>query len=114
MFSPEQINSMLKQLIDRNGGSDTRNACSKKNNGAGNNKSNGCSEITINPSQILVIAGLLSGALSVESILVDKDQTVEIVVSGSLKRKTELDKMLDEIGSMSFDQVMKAMLERLM
>jgi hypothetical protein len=46
--------------------------------------------------------------------LVDRDQIVQIVLEGSLKKKTELEKMLDEIGSMPFDEVVKAMLERLL
>lgn len=68
-------------------------------------------KITLTPSQLLVVAGLLGGVFQVISVLVDKDQTVQIVLSGSLKRKTEMDKMLDSIGSMSFDDVMKAIIE---
>jgi hypothetical protein len=61
-------------------------------------------------SGILVIAGLLGGVLQVDSILVDREQTVQIVLSGSLKRKSEIDKMLDGMGSMSFDEAMRAII----
>lgn len=46
------------------------------------------------------------------SILVDKNQLVQFVLSGSLKKKTPLEQMIDQIGSMPFDEVMKAVLDR--
>jgi hypothetical protein len=45
------------------------------------------SRISLTPSQILIIAAFLTGVLEVNSILVDKNQDVEIVLTGSLKRK---------------------------
>jgi hypothetical protein len=60
----------------------------------------------------MVILGLLGGVLKVESVLIDRNQVVDIVLTGSLKRKTEMDKILDQIGSKSFDEVMKALFER--
>ena len=65
------------------------------------------------PSQALVIAGVLVGVLQVESVLVSRDQVVDILLRGSLKQKTPLEKMLDQIGGMPFDEVMKALLDRL-
>ena len=67
----------------------------------------------ITPSQALVITGILGGALEVDSILVNKEQEVQILLIGSLKQKTPLEKVMDQIGSMPFDEVMKAMLGRL-
>ncbi|MZP42739.1 hypothetical protein GTO89_06755 [Heliobacterium gestii] len=59
-----------------------------------------------------VIIGLISDALIVNSILVDRNQEVQIVLTGSLRRKTKLDKMLDEIGDESFDDVLAAFMRR--
>ena len=65
------------------------------------------------PSHLLVIAGILSGALDVISVLVNKNQVIEIVLAGSLRKKTDLEKMMDKIGSHPFDEVVRAMLDRL-
>lgn len=65
------------------------------------------------PSHLLVIAGILGGALDVNSIRVDKDQNVDISLSGTLKKKTQLEKMMDQIGQMPFDEVLKVMLDRI-
>jgi hypothetical protein len=51
--------------------------------------------------------------LDIDSVLVDRRQEVQIVLVGSLKQKTSLEKTLDEIGSMPFDEVLKAMVGRL-
>ncbi len=56
--------------------------------------------------------GLLAGVLEVQSVLIDRDQIVDILLEGSLKRKTRLDKMLDEIGDMPFDEVLEAIMGR--
>ncbi|MDN5323099.1 MAG: hypothetical protein PWQ67_1553 [Clostridia bacterium] len=69
-------------------------------------------KIPVIPPELMVILGLLGGVLKVESVLIDRNQVVDIVLTGSLKRKTEMDKILDQIGSKSFDEVMKALFER--
>ena len=66
----------------------------------------------ITPSQFLVIIGLLFGTLSVNSVLVDKEQNVNIVLAGTLRRPTEMETILDNMGNLSFDQVMRALLKR--
>ncbi len=104
MFNSNNINSLLNDIL----------ACASNKNANGNN----CSEkekdngVTYAPTQTLVIVGLITGVLEVQSILVDRDQAVQIILAGSLKRKTELDVMLDNIGSKSFDEVMKAIIGR--
>lgn len=67
----------------------------------------------LTPQKVLVILGLLGGVLEVRSILLDRDQVVQILLDGSLKRKTRLEKMLDEIGDMPFDDVLRAVLGRI-
>lgn len=79
-----------------------------KNNGMAN-----AGDGVINPSQLLVISALLAGVIEVTSVLVDRNQTVEIVLTGSLRKKTDLEKLLDQIGSKSFDEVVKALFGRL-
>lgn len=64
----------------------------------------------LNPSQLLVIAGIIAGGLQVESVLVNRNQSIEIVLIGELKRKTQLDKIMEQIGKMPFDQVMKSII----
>ena len=80
-------------------------------------KDAGCTNVKKNisvlqPQKLLVILGLLAGVLEVDSILVDRDQVVQILLEGSLRRKTKLDKMLDEIGEMPFDDVLRAIINR--
>ncbi len=66
----------------------------------------------INPSQVLIISAMLAGVLEVTSVLIDRNQTIEIVLTGSLRKKTDLEKLLDQIGSKTLDEVVKAMLGR--
>ncbi|MDP4183163.1 MAG: hypothetical protein Q8942_19000 [Bacillota bacterium] len=108
MFPPGDINNIIKDILARLNNSVPSNTSPN----SGNNASTG-NKVGITPSQALIIVGLLGGALSVDSVLVDKDQTVQIVLTGSLKQKTELEKMLDQIGNMPFDEVVKTMLGRL-
>jgi len=80
--------------------------------GRGDNKINKVKKPALSPQKVLVILGLLGGVLEVDSILVDRDQIIQIRLNGSLRRKTRLDKMLDEIGDMPFDDVLKSILRR--
>ena len=81
--------------------------------GGKSNSSDGTKKTNLAPSQILVIGGLLGGVLEVQSVLVDKSQIVQIVLAGSLKQKTQLEKIMDQMGTMPFDEVMKAIVGRL-
>lgn len=108
MFPPDNFNPFLKDILARlSGQSNCNNSNGKKSSSDSVNKNMG---INITPSQALVIAGIIGGVLEVTSVLVDKDQLVQLVLSGSLKRKSELDKMMDQIGEMPFEEVMKAIL----
>lgn len=100
------------------GSSGSGNNGSSTNTGAGG-KNNPACKLSITPAQALVITAILGGTLQVDSVLVDRNQGVEIVLVGSLKQhiqkpKTELEKILDQIGSKPFDEVAKAMLGRLL
>ncbi|OEH86831.1 hypothetical protein BHU72_00765 [Desulfuribacillus stibiiarsenatis] len=78
-----------------------------------NNSNNNGNSNTLSPASMLVILAVLSGSLTVDSISIDKDKTVQVLLAGSLRRKTELDKMLDAIGEMPFETVLKAMMSKI-
>jgi hypothetical protein len=48
--------------------------------------------------QLAVMIGLLSGKLEVDSVMLDKDKNVEIVLAGSLRKKTKMDRLLSEMS----------------
>ncbi len=131
---PDNITEALKDLLaglspnsavdptNRSGkkscGSNGAGTMSGSNGACGTNGSSGSggpntSADGINPSQVLIISAMLAGVLEVTSVLVDRNQTIEIVLTGSLRKKTELEKLLDQIGSKTLDEVVKAMLGRL-
>ena len=86
-----------------------RRYCAKKND----NSSSNCKLPPVSPSSALVIAGLLAGVFIVDSILVDRAQNVEVILSGSLKKETQMEKIMDQIGKMPFDEVLKVVMGRL-
>lgn len=97
---------MIREIMGKNG-SENKNIKHK------NNPNKECKRLELTPSQLLVISGILANVLEVESILLDKDQTVQILLTGTLKRETQLEKIMDQIGCMPFDKVLKTMVDRL-
>lgn len=97
-MSQDQLNALVEKILEHlgegGGGKDSSPQQNKK--------------ISLTPSQILVLAGILGGVFKVHSLLLFQDQSFELRLSGSLKRKTKIDKFLDSIGSMSFDEVVRA------
>ncbi|QSZ28019.1 hypothetical protein ACETAC_03945 [Aceticella autotrophica] len=67
--------------------------------------------IEITPSGLLVILGLLLGVLTPESVIVDRNQCVQIVLMGSLKKKTDIGEMLKNANVISFDDMMKFLIK---
>jgi hypothetical protein len=80
-----------------------------KENSPGDGNS-GTGGMALLPSELLVIAGIICDVLQVESVLVSRNQVIEIVLTGSLKRRTQLDKVMQQVGKMPFDQVMKCIM----
>lgn len=72
MFSSDDINTLLKDTLDQMNLDNTE-------------KTQGTRP---SPSGLLVVAGILGGVLEVNLILVDVEQTVQIVVTGSLKNQS--------------------------
>lgn len=69
-------------------------------------------KVTLTPAKILVLLGILGGVFEVHYLLVNKEQTVQVLLEGTLKRKTEMDKILDSLGHKTFDEIMQAMADR--
>lgn len=122
-MSAEQLNSILGEVVSRLSGQNSAGDICKKSDGknSGNNTNSASnttntaggqsSILSLTPSQALVIAGIVGGVINVDSVLVDKNQTVQIILTGSLKRKTPLDRMVSQLGSMRFDDVLRAIIE---
>jgi len=113
MFTPEQITLIMNKALAQLGiNEDADNKCNKnttiKSCGKKNEK-----KINLTPSQIIVIAAIIGGVLQVDLVSIDKDQDVQVVLVGSLKEKTQLEKIMDQVGSMPFDEVVKAIIGRL-
>ena len=122
MLSPEnleKIKELLSQIwadhsppVKEKAGSKS----GKKNTGEKNREngdtSNGIPKcFDLNPTELLVITGLIVDVLNVESVLVNRNQVVQIVLSGNLRRKTELERVMEQVGQLPFDQVIKAIIE---
>ena len=101
--SPDIAVKLLEKILSQQAGDDSGNSpgCSGKNK-----------KITLTPAKILVLLGILGGVFEVNSLLVDKDQVVQVLLVGSLKRKTKMDSLLDNLGPMTFDEIMQAVMDR--
>lgn len=78
-------------------------------NGKNGKKSN---QSKLSPQSIAVIVGLLTNALDVESVLVDKNKNVQIVLSGSFRKKTKADLIVDELGDVNVRELLAAFLRK--
>lgn len=108
MASSDNLRTLVQEVLSRFNGHTPGSECGKTNVGGDGGKG-----FALSPEQVLVIAGILGNVLFVDSVLVDKRQNIEIVLTGTLKQKTQMDKLMDQIGSMPFDNVVKAFMERL-
>lgn len=66
----------------------------------------------LTPQQLAVVTGLLTQALSVDSVLIDKDQKIQIVLGGSLRKKTKADKLLDELSDVTIGDILDSISNR--
>lgn len=116
MFSSNELDALMARIISQLGlgsGEVNKILSAKGLTGGGGNQGSPKTISNFSPQKVLVILGLLAGVLEVKSILVDRDQIVNILLEGSLKRKTPLDNCLDTIGAMPFDDVLRAVMGRL-
>lgn len=109
MLSDNNINQLKARIMEQIGLADGGGGkCDEGKDGS----SGSSTKAGLSTSSLLVALGLLSGVLEVLSVLVDRDQTVQFVIQGSLKRKTELDRAIEELGSHSFEEVVTALLNQ--
>lgn len=108
MFSPHELSGLMGRIMHQLG---METGAPKEGSSPSNNQGNSLIS-GITPAEALVILGIITDVLNVNSILVSKDEHIEIVLIGSLKRKTELDRIMDKIGPRPFDEVLKAILDR--
>lgn len=110
MISDNQMEMFMKKVMDQLGVQEEDiSKSNKKNPKDDKNKSK---KPVLATSQIIVITALLANALDVTSFLVDKNQDVQVVLTGTLRRKSQLDKIMDQVGQHPFDEVMKAFMGR--
>ncbi|MNC71809.1 hypothetical protein D3C76_1603480 [compost metagenome] len=54
----------------------------------------------------------MSNALKVDSVLVDRNKDLEIVLTGTLRRKTKTDKLLEELEDINIGDLLDAISNR--
>jgi hypothetical protein len=106
MFSSDDFGA-IQELVSRLGWENRESSGEKPNCRRKRDDQADQSCIHLTPSQILIIAAFLAGVLEVNSVLVDKQQDIEIVLTGSLKRKTQSDPIGEKAGGHPLDQVIK-------
>lgn len=102
-MSPDIINMLLGNSKD------DRADCGNIND---DNKSASASGLT--PQKLLVIAALLADVLVVDSVLVDAKQRIEILLAGSLRKGKSTDNVMEQLGKMPLEQVIKTLVEKMM
>lgn len=65
--------------------------------------------LQLSPEQIAIVTAILINALEVQSILLDRDQTLQILLIGDLGKKTESDEFIQEVGGMTFVDLVNSM-----
>ncbi len=117
MYSSDQLDILIQEAMTSLGmQNNTQNDNTKSKNYSRNTKSQKQTKKNLTSAEALVIAGILGGSLTVDSVLVDANQTINIVLTGSLKKKSNNDKLdgiLDQLGKVPFDDVVAAMLRRM-
>lgn len=79
----------------------------------GGSKKNGkkkASQSKLTPQQIAVVVGLLANVLEVNSVLIDKNQTIQIVLEGSIRKKTKADRIAEQLNEVSVGDLIEAIL----
>ncbi|NEU29668.1 hypothetical protein GN156_02620 [bacterium LRH843] len=66
----------------------------------------------LSPDNLAVIAALLTNALVVQSVLINRDQTIEVLLSGSLKQKSEIDKLVEQVKNVPVGEFLNSLLNK--
>ncbi|WP_174819861.1 hypothetical protein [Paenibacillus koleovorans] len=83
----------------------------KKGNGIRKYAQKACND-RLTPQQIAVVVGLLTNALEVDSILIDRNQRIEIVLEGSFRRKTKVDQIAEDLDDVSVTELINAFIRK--
>ncbi|HEX9061169.1 MAG TPA: hypothetical protein VF941_13395 [Clostridia bacterium] len=110
-MSSDIINMLLGNYKDKRPAHSHESSESDSSSTKSEESSNPCG---LTAQKLLVIAGLLADVLEVESILVDVRQRIEIVLVGSLKQGKSTDNVMEQLGKMPFEQVIKTLVEKIM
>lgn len=81
----------------------------QQDNNGNNNLPLKLSDLDLSPQKVAIIIALLTGVLEEDLISVDKEQTVTVELTGSLKRKTKADQMVDEMREMPLGEILDAL-----
>lgn len=111
MFSEEELERIKEIIALFNSGANSKSNTDRHEKAVASK--NTVPKSNLNPSEILVLAGLLSGALEVSSIFVGRDQVVEVSLVGSLRRPTQTEIIMNQIGKCSFEEVIQAILKNM-
>ena len=99
-------------MAERRNGEKKQNGAGKSKTGAGKPAAGAAKPPKLSPQQLAVVIGLLTNALSVESVLLDKDQTIQIVLEGSIRKKTKADRVAAALDDVSVGELFAALLRR--
>jgi hypothetical protein len=113
--APSSRSNSTGRVTSTGSGNGSRNGnCNGKNGGKGKTLPKGfpLKLGKLSPQQIAVITALLTNALIVDSVLVDRNQEIEVVLVGSLRRKNKADKLLEELGGLPFAEVLESLVHK--
>ncbi|MGB9780273.1 MAG: hypothetical protein ACPLSA_08190 [Caldanaerobacter sp.] len=90
MFEPDNFVEQLKELllklrVEKGNEGINEEESEEKDDEKGSSGGNSDRKGILKPSQIMVILAVLSGALEPISIIVDRNQNVQVVLSGTLR-----------------------------
>lgn len=68
----------------------------------------------LSPNTLAVVTALLTNALRVQSVLIDKDKTIQVLLEGSLQvpNKSELDVLIDHIRDVPVGEFLNSLLNQ--
>ena len=104
VFNNDKLNDIIDKILECNDDNDSKEVlemCKKK-----------IKSMKLGTSEVLIIVALITGTLKFAGIEIDRRQNVFVILSGSLRKRTKLDKMMDEVGQQPFEQVLATLLAR--
>ncbi|GAE31240.1 hypothetical protein [Halalkalibacter hemicellulosilyticus] len=68
----------------------------------------------LSPNTLAVVTALLTNALTVQSVLIDKDKTIQVLLEGSLHapKKSELDILIDQVRDVPVGDFINSLLNQ--